>query len=118
MIFSEAVATHQFSLRKNVSLHGALDIGLSCTGLQTEFRVKRVQLEEIPVGFPRRGARAAVTNFSEIVSALPSTARKLFLFRDTFREFARVRGQVIDYPVHPRANRRVGIIDVRRKRQG
>src|SRR5271157_5062379 len=46
---SAAVAAHEFALRDDMALHGALDFGLGSPGLEIELGVERVQLEVVAV---------------------------------------------------------------------
>lgn len=58
-----------------------------------------------------RRAWATVADLLKIIDALDSALGKLVLFGEIFREFVDAFRYVIHHPVHPRAVRRVRIID-------
>src|SRR6267378_6103543 len=93
---SAAVFANELCLGKDVAFHRALNIGLRRAGFQTQLRIERIQLEEIPVRLPRRRTRTAITNFAEIVAALASAAGKLLLLRDAFRKFSVVCWKIVE----------------------
>src|SRR6266850_4520778 len=112
---SATVSANEFCLRQDVPLHSAFDLGLRRTGLEIQLGIERVQFEEIAVRLTRRRTRPAVSDLSEIVSALPRAAGKLFLLRHPLRKFFCVCGNVVQNPVHPGAYGGVGIIHDERK---
>jgi hypothetical protein len=105
-----AITAHQLALPKDMAFQGAFDIGLGRTGFEIRLCVERVELEKVAVRAAGRRTRAAVANFTEIISPLMRTTWQLLLLRQTFGEFACARWQVVQNPVHPRAYWRVGIV--------
>src|SRR5437667_6379530 len=115
---SAAIFANEFGLRQDVALHGAFDVGLRRAGVQAEFRVEGIQLEEIAMRLARRRARTAIASFAEIIPALARSARKLILLRHSFRKFSRIRRKIVEHPVDPGSCGSVGIVHDQRKGLG
>jgi hypothetical protein len=49
----------------------AFHLAFVCSGFQIESGIERVELEEIAVGLAGRRARSAISDFAEVVKALP-----------------------------------------------
>ena len=93
-----------------MSFHRLDQVRLFNSGFEVQFGIQSIYFEEVPVGFPRRGHRAAISYMAEIVPALPCSAQHFFLGIDRLGEFPRFRGEVKQYPVYPYPGRRVGIV--------
>src|SRR5258708_9619806 len=86
---SAAVSANEFGWRQDVSLHGALNVGLGRACFEIQFHVERVQLEEIAVRLARGRTRTPGNRFAASLSALARAARKLRRLRYAFRKFSR-----------------------------
>src|SRR5690349_9404825 len=112
---STPIFPEHFRVREDMPLHGPLDVGLRRAHFQIQFRIQRIQLEEISVRIARRRTGPSVPDFAEIVSPLPGAIRKLLLLRHAFRQFSRVRRQVEQHPMNPRARRSIGVVHNQRE---
>src|SRR5215475_15767640 len=108
------ILAHQFRLRYHSPLHRMFEVTPAGTGFQVEFRVERIEAEEITMGFPGRRARSAIADALEVVLSLAGSVVEGIGFGPGFRQ-SFSGGNVPDNPVGAGAHGCVGIIRDERK---
>lgn len=111
------IRTHQLALAKNVAFHGGFNFLFGFAGRQIQQYVKRVYLEEITVGSGRR-AGTAISDTPEIGHPLPAAAGQRISLGHILGQAVHGWGDIVAYPMHPGANRRIGIIAYQRNAFG
>src|SRR5207247_4435897 len=74
--FRSRVRPHELRRGEHVAFHSGLHIPLLRTGLELQWDVQCVQLEEVAVGWSRRWAGATVARAAEVVPPLARPDRK------------------------------------------
>lgn len=103
-------AAHVLALGEDVALHGGLDVFLGGSGLEGEFGIEGVKLEEITMRLAGRRAGTVVTGLLEIIVALVRTVIGLFSFGKILGEGAERGGQIVEEPVDPAAGGGVRVV--------
>src|ERR1700739_4489944 len=83
---STGVAAHVFATGEDVALHGAFEVFFGGAGLEIQFGIKGVELEEIAMRLCGLPTGAAVANFLKVVGALAGAIGGLLGLRETLRE--------------------------------
>src|SRR5439155_663969 len=104
------IRADDLGLGQDMPLDGLQQRLLRGAGIETRRRVERVELEEVAMRLPGRGAGATVAHLPEVVHALAGAAREILVGWHAFAQLARGGRDVVDHPVDPRAGGGVGIV--------
>src|SRR5258708_3486802 len=80
------------------------------TRLQVQFGVKRIELDEVAMGFPRRRSGTAIAWLAEVVGPLRRAVAQRRIQRNTLAQLMRFRREIENDPVGERPARRVGVL--------
>src|SRR6516165_7346671 len=93
-----------------MSLHRVHQLRLGRTGGQLENRVQGVKLEKVAVRLAGGRRWAAVTNFAEVVFALPGLIGEALVRGYALMELAHFGRQIEQHPVHPDSPRGIRVV--------
>jgi hypothetical protein len=92
-----------------MSLHSLEQLTLVGTGGQINFRIERVNLEEVSVRAARR-AGAAITNSAKVAKALSGSVGQNLIGWDVLCQFPCIGRQAEYDPVNPSPHWRIGVV--------
>jgi hypothetical protein len=96
---------------QNVASQRFLKLLALCAWRQIQSGIHSIQREHVPMRRFPGGARTAIPDLAEVGHALTRTVQQVFSFRQRFGQCTRLRGHIVQDPMHKRTNRTVYVND-------